>query len=436
MYSKLAAFALFATAAAAQIPDGHVVVSSFYYSGNPGGLWVLDPRITEAPRPIVNLPRELVALPTVYSHGSNCVKILPDGRLAVGEMEIRDGQPADLYLLTLSGLQVVDYERIPIGTVTTGTATVDEIVLLPGGDLIVSAKVDNGVLFRVSLETRTATPIPVTGLPPALPVVGAIGLDPTGTQLYLSDIVEPYHVRKMDVNGGEAKIIGTAGQHGLMATDHDGLIYMPIVAWDSTIDRMDPATGVVTTLGLSGGSVNGIQIEPATGLIIFKTNGYGGGPARQVRIMDPATGQYTELVGVPGGIASGVAIAPNPTTYGDGTPGSAHYRWQTATNPGGLPRIGNAQFGARVLASNGDATGALLTAAEPGSLPVLGMTLLLDVRSLAFLSGIPASGDLSLPIPNEASIVGQKLFLQSVHLDSGAPRGLAATPGLRISLLR
>ena len=410
MHSKLAAIALLATTAVAQVPDGHFVVSTLYYNTSPGGLWVLDPRIPETPRPVQNLPRALTNLPTIYSHGANCVKVLPDGRLVVGEMEHRIGQPAELFVLTLSGLTVADYEKISIGTLTNGPAFISEILLLPGGDLLVSGLSDAGIVFRVSLKKRKVTPLTISGLP-FTPFASAIALDVTGTAFYMTDVFAPYHVRKVGVNGGAARLVGTAGQHGLMATDHTGQIYIPIVASESTIDRMDPVTGIVTTVGVSGGTANGLQIEPATGKIVFMTNGYGGGPAGQVRIMDPVSGRYTDLSASRSGTASGVAIAPNPATYGEGTPGSASYTWQTATNPGGLPRIGNAQFGARVVSSSADSTGALLAATAPGHLPILGMMLLLDAGTTTFLGSIPASGDIRLPIPSLPSLVGQKLFL-------------------------
>ncbi|MCI0588488.1 MAG: hypothetical protein L0323_16785 [Planctomycetes bacterium] len=57
------------------------------------------------------------------------------------------------------------------------------------------------------------------------------------------------------------------------------------------------------------------------------------------------------------------------------------------------------------------------------------------------LPGLPGSTTIPVPIPNDAALVGGssvtdgQVFAQCVFLDAGAPCGLAATPGLAVTVL-
>lgn len=436
----LSCLLLTAATAVAQIPDGHVVACSLYYGGFQGGLWVFDPRLPVPPQPITGLPPELVGSNSIgFVHGANCVHILADGRLAVGEAEHDSSAPAELFLLTLNGLAVVGIERVPFGNGIYPThasgADITEVRQLPDGDLLVSGSTSQGRLFHFDLDTHAVTPIVVSGIS-ASTHLNSIELDQAAQNVYSTDPLNLVDVFQVPVGGGVAQPVGTVGMHSVTAKEHDGRLLFGVFAAPQRIERLDPTTGFVTTVGYTGGNINALAVEPATGTIAFVTNGYNG-PARRVRLMDPVTGAYTELGTLPSGFPSGLDIASDPTVYGVGTSGNDSYGWYVGPGLGGLPRVGNAAFSVQATTTAAAAFAGAALFASPTAADVVfaGVRVLLDPAALVPLGLLPGSGQVSLPIPNVAALAGQRLHLQSAHLDAGAPAGVATSTGLRVTLL-
>lgn len=226
------------------------------------------------------------------------------------------------------------------------------------------------------MQNLVATPIVVTGISRSRHL-GAVALDTTTQHLYLTDPLTLRNVHRVPVSGGGARPVGTAGMHGVMATEHDGSLLMPTFESPPRIQRMDPRTGTVHSVGTTGGNANGIQIEAATGRIAFVTNGYNG-PPRRLRLMDPTTGGYAELGTVPTGFVSGIDIAPDPAVYGGGTVGAASYGWCVGPGAGGLPRIGNAGFAVRVTSTSATVAGVLFGSLGSDHIELFGVRVLLD----------------------------------------------------------
>lgn len=125
-------------------------------------------------------------------------------------------------------------------------------------------------------------------------------------------------------------------------------------------------------------------------------------------------------------------IGPRATTYGVGFAGTLGVPKLTATARPALC----APIGISVQNSAGTTTSALLVPSGlPASMPLgMGPTLLV-APTITVGFPLPAAGvTLNGSIPCEAALVGVAVYLQVLELDPGASGGVAATPGLKLTI--
>jgi len=140
-------------------------------------------------------------------------------------------------------------------------------------------------------------------------------------------------------------------------------------------------------------------------------------------------------------VTGGCAGPPQP--YGDGGAGTGGFA-PILDAEGGLPLIGNAAFGERILFGVGGAPAALLLGAGETSLGFDWGTLLVDPFLPVFvfpavLGGTPGqsgagSALIPLPIPNDPGLVGIQVATQAIVLDAGSSGGFSHTQGVRFTI--
>jgi hypothetical protein len=327
----------------------------------------------------------------------------------------------DVHWIRLQGAAVAQDVRIPLAPRRGSTGSVNQIQLLDNGDAIAAI-------------AELAAPFdPMT---PVAGVASALAVDRAGRTAYIAVAQAVYAVPIPA--GGAPVLLGwlIGGANGL-DVDADGNLIAAVVdtlQGKSLIVRVDLGTWTSTVLGTTPNNHNGLVYERATGFFVYATNGLSATPA--CYWMD-AAGRSTVLATSLPGVPSSVSIRHDPQPYGRPTPGSSRYAWQAWPSPGGLPQIGNAGFGLHVEAVPGPGgPGVVLAAAAEGYAVVLGAEVWLAPATLVSFGGILPGRTLALPLPAIPTLIGQSVFFQSVHPDPGAPAGLAATEGLRVTLLR
>ncbi len=147
------------------------------------------------------------------------------------------------------------------------------------------------------------------------------------------------------------------------------------------------------------------------------------------------------------GVITGGSIAPRltaPTKYGVGSAGTAGIV-PTQSSSGGLPTLGNSSFQLNTSLLLGGANCFLLLGPQATNQTVFGVGLLVD-PSTSILVGLQATGPMGgagsgnlnypLPVPNNLQLIGAKLNVQTVALDTGSPQGVAsASNGLHLEVL-
>jgi hypothetical protein len=132
--------------------------------------------------------------------------------------------------------------------------------------------------------------------------------------------------------------------------------------------------------------------------------------------------------------ASGITMVHSAIEYGTATPGATGYAFQTFPGVGGLPIAGNQSYALQVEAANGNSNlGVLVASFGSGSLPLLGIQLLVDPGSAVALGAFAAGTSIPFPLP--PGLPATFVFIQSIHLDAGNPSGLAATRGLQLTTI-
>ncbi len=422
----LVALAFTTTSALAQIPDGSFLVSSFSASNSPtpGGIFLVDPRVPGTPTRITGLDPSLVGMAGVSSAtGANAIAINDDQIVFVGNVG-EDGTAIELHELVISAGQAFTIRTTPVGVVNTlvsPSGGISQIQALPNGDCVfcvaniaAGPPMNGNLVGYFDSVTGTITPI---SFPTSSVFAQSIAVDADATTVYVTTF-PGYSIHSVPIAGGSATLVGTGNLVAGLDVNGDGDLITS--SFDSVIE-MDVATGATTVLGTPGNYINGLAVERATEYVVCAMSRAGG--VNDVVYVDDVGG--VNMLGPIEGICSGVTILHNPRTYGLGTPGNASYEWRVHPNPGGLPTIGNTAFGVQLDASSGDASGVLLFGASRTFQSVLGFQLLVQ----PFVAvPMPASGFLSIPV-NVNGTVGTTVALQTLHLDAGAPQGIAASNG-------
>ncbi len=121
--------------------------------------------------------------------------------------------------------------------------------------------------------------------------------------------------------------------------------------------------------------------------------------------------------------------------YGASTPGSSG---PLALAGNSEPSVGNPLFALTCTGAPPNAFGLLGIGLGQTSIPILGITLLVDFGGGPFLLPMPADGTglgaLELPNPDDASLVGGQVFTQAFFGDVAGPQGLSASQGLRVTV--
>lgn len=130
-------------------------------------------------------------------------------------------------------------------------------------------------------------------------------------------------------------------------------------------------------------------------------------------------------------------LASGYQPYGNGTPGSA--AWTPGLTGAGQAAIGGSIL-LRVSQGLGGAPGVLVAgvgASSAISMPLFGGELLVTPTTSALFvlpgaPGTPGAGrsSISLPVPNQPSLLGFNANFQALILDAGAPQGVAMSNGL------
>lgn len=428
---------LLTTAAFAQVPDGSIIVSAsaFPRVPGPGGLFLVDARVPGPPTIVQNLPADMVNANPTAPGGTNAVAVRDsDGLVFAGTTSSLAGTPVSLHEILILGNSATTLTSVPLGTVDSVvpvTGGVSAIVCLPDGDVIFSvfgltnAPPMNGALLgRYTPGSTTVTPLPMTFNEP---VTSGLALDPTGTTLYVQTGVftgPQSTIYSVPVTGGAPTQIATGmGGPGLDTLSGGTLVTGAF----ADLVFIDPGTGTVVPIATIASNINGVAVERATDTPLAVLNGFS---SHGVYWVD-SSGTPQLLTSGLTGIGTDIAVRNNPRAFGTSTPGSAVFSIGATPNPGGLPRVGNTGFSCVVSASNNDASGAMLF----GTAPFNGQVLGVDLWVTPILSfPIAASGQVPLPIQSTTS-VGLTVYLQSLHLDAGAPNSIAASNGFLLTVM-
>ncbi|HET6203503.1 MAG TPA: hypothetical protein VFI25_11955 [Planctomycetota bacterium] len=131
---------------------------------------------------------------------------------------------------------------------------------------------------------------------------------------------------------------------------------------------------------------------------------------------------------------------PAPLVLGAGTPGTGGVV-PVLVASGGSPQIGNAGFGLTIAAARGGAPALLVLNAVETSVPFAGGTIFVLPGAAVPLplggpAGVAGAGfaTVSLPIPNDLSLVSATVSAQAGILDPAANSSVALTAGLRVTV--
>jgi len=437
------------------VPRGWAVVSSFANGGTNSGLSLLHPLTPGPAIPITGLPADLTGTGLTPPAGAGSVLVDErTGLLVVGE-HAPTGQSLDVHVISLAGTAVARILSYSLGTVTGVSGSTDQMAWV-GNDILVCNRGGAGPLggnqlglVRPTLgppnTPGTVVPLPITFNPPG--TSNALAVDPQGRNAYLGRFVflggntyqsEIYRISLAGPWPATPVLVVQISDVILqLAFDADGLLLAGMGFPTPRLHAIDVSRNVVVASSTvpTLGDINALTRERATGDLLAgdsTTN-------RVYRMARLGAGLYAPPVALATilGIVSGSAVRPCLTTYGTASPGTNTYTWQTAPNPGGLPRLGSGTFSLTVRSSPGTAQGVLaLSFGSPTPPPLLlgGITLLLYPNTLLVHALLPAQSAVTVPlgpIPNSLPLAGLDVFAQTVHFE---PTGWAASDGLWLTL--
>lgn len=450
--------ALLASPALAQIPRGHVVVSSFNNGLPNQGLATFHAYGPSTSIAIAGLPAGITGLGLTTPAGAGSVLVnTATGNVVVGE-HAPAGASLDVHVVTLSGTTATSILSYPVGTVGAGMGSTDQMAWLGDDILVLNRRLGlaTGPLAgqTLGLVRPSFGPPGTPGTVIALPLtsllggtVNAMALDAVGAAAYIATFVfnggvATSSIYRVPVSPPHTPLfVATVPDAVLsLAFDTDGLLVASTgysLPGSNVLHAVNVVTGAIVassgvswpTTPYSFRSLNTLTCDPTTGDLLFVEDAVAGA-FRTPRL---GGGAYGTPVGIATGLASavsGIALRPAVSTYGQGTPGAQTYAWQTVRLSGGQPTIGNAAFQLAMMPTAnavptilGMGTGVTIPPPLPTS---LGFTLLLPATAFAIgLAAQPTS--LPLPIPPNQALAGQNFFLQTFHLE---PTGFAASNGL------
>ncbi|HKB14567.1 MAG TPA: hypothetical protein VKF62_00800 [Planctomycetota bacterium] len=429
-----------------------------------GGLRLLHPRTPGPPVPITGLAPALVgSVGGIGPEGASCVVRRPsDGALLVGNISPAPGSVVGLHILTLNGTAVASDATYDVGGVSGSQfGQISQCALLPNGDILVAVSgLGTGALSgqilglvkpSVGPPSTPGTVVPVAvSPPPPFGFANAVTTDAAGTTAYVGMFGAMLISQVWSVplpNGGAPSLVADlpAGVTSL-ARQNDGTLIAACIGGPPnlfSIDPTAPSPGNVTPIVTSIGEMNAVAVETVTGnFAVGRTNS--SGPPSAAFWITPGGAATLLSLGPPfsaWGVLSGVAIHPDPESYGSGTPGTNAYAWSLAPNAGGLPTLGNASFNLTLSSIPACAPGvyavSLGKAAPP--IPIAGVSLNIDPALLVFVAPLPSpcstTATVPLGIPPDPTLVNGKVFVQTFHFDAGAPSGIAASDGVEVTVL-
>jgi DNA-binding beta-propeller fold protein YncE len=200
----------------------------------------------------------------------------------------------------------------------------------------------------------------------------------------------------------------------------------------------------LTAHGALDGRLAGLLYQTATAS--FVTDRLGEGPFTQAQLLAKAIAGNASLAftAVPSGSGTRMALDRDLDGTRNGDENASHYGVASAGCAGAPaiaansePRVGNAQFGFVLGNAQPNTLGLLALALGPGSVPVLGITVLVDPLS-AVPIGVAADGFGSalhaFPIPPSPANVGLVIHAQALWLDTCGPQWWASTAGLQFTV--
>lgn len=465
----------------AQLPAGHFAVGagqtqpfSTQWTGPPG-IFVGHPRTPGTLRAVTGLPPALTApLPNTPNGGFYGVSSMlvhpPSGDLLVGTIPHgTTPNPVVLYRLRVdtATLAATVVATFPLGTTMGTEGDVNQIAWLGGDRVVVACNHVTGAvgagsmaIAEVDLAANPATavtPWPVAARFAAF-AVQAICVDRHNGFAY--------------VGGGNSLGAGSTIHRialpGAGATAATAIATLPIFVDNLQFDahsgtvlasgrsnspatgavfRIDPATGVVTTLLVNWQNAPAFALEEATGDLLFGGVQTPGATTPAIWHLPSGAALSTALT-LPAalgttGFPMAIAMAPSPSYSGAASalaPGMPPVAWQPRLG-GGLPQVGNAAFALQLDVPapqfvTGYA-GLSLGLAPPGAtIPGTPMNLYLEVNG-GWLGGAALGGPtLPLPIPAHAALRGLVVHAQALTIATvGGIGTFAATDLATITVL-
>jgi hypothetical protein len=440
-----------ATSLAAQVPQGWYVFGTFGSTTSTlqKGLWMSHPRAPDQVTAVTGLQGDLV-----LTGSASVLYRASDGAILVGERSPVNAS-VDVHVIRLQGSTAVYDASFSVGTGGPCCGEIPQMDLLPDGRIVVAATdLSDGPLKNyqttsygwqglgiVDTASGRVTPIAISNGASILDVFNALALAPDAKSVYVGTYVSSTRgdIYQVPIGGGPAALVATvpAGISNL-AFANDGFLMVTDAYTTQGLFRVNLSNGAYSGIPHSSNQLNGIANESVTGNFAVVT-GTSGLPSRSVFWMEPNGAQT--LLSTPSGIASpsGIAIALNPGRFGAGTRASNDYDWKLAPNPGGLPELGNATF-SLTAGVNGSATvqfglAIVATSRLAAPFPILGVNLWIDPMGIVFSTVLPPapSNTIPLPIPNNPTLTGLRLYLQTLHQEVGGAVG--ATPGVQLTVL-
>ena len=200
----------------------------------------------------------------------------------------------------------------------------------------------------------------------------------------------------------------------------------------------------VVAQGVIDDEVRGLLFDPVTNT--FLTDRAGAAPFTLLDLESHFAAGTAELtfMGVPPGSGARMGIDRDEdgvldgdegvSRYGSGTPGCAGTPRISANSS---PGVGNEAFAIVFEDAPASGVGFFGFSLSPASMPISGMTLLVDVFTAASIA-LPISADpsgtsfWSAPIPGVAALAGATFFGQVAWFDACAPGGVSASRGIKI----